>query len=332
MTEIESRTINRAINANMIGAGLTAAGAYALYPVAGDAYFGTYAIVVTLAGGSLICLVQAAKGISRRRDRRRAAALARAEGAARHTARWASDDDLKAAGMFEPNGRPMGLTRDGRPIFAPASAINGLIVAPPGTGKTTANLVPTVMHLALSSDDSIVVADFKNGEIARQCVGPLRRRGIECWVIDDENETKLDRTAVNWLAPLVQAVESESPRAALIARDNALTLEPEPPNDQRNYFFRAGPRLFLTYAQLTLAVHTPELCFPAGLYEFLSSRELFDAQLRRDGEGVGALAALARQIEEFRDSGTHHYTEFLNSAREKLQIYEETGPMAGAGR
>lgn len=328
---IELKPIIQSINRNAFGAVTTGAGAVMTWPTAQGAWFGQYMIGGYLGAACLYCTAASLRGLTKLRERQRLRRKFEARARERHTGRWATDEELEQAGMFKPNGRPLGMTFSGRAIFEPASVVHSKVLANVGMGKTTACVVPTVMHLALRGKTNIVIMDLKDGEIAAQCADALRRLGFKVRIIDDLLLLKLPRSRANWLEPLIRAVKAGDPEAMAMARDIALTLEPEPSGDAKNRFFRDGPRLIIVYVILTLARKAPEDCTPSAGWQLLADPRLLRASIEQDILNGGALGALAQRVKDLQNGDDDHFPSFLNTARERFAIYEEGGPLYGVG-
>ena len=326
-----------AVNGQALIAASSAAVAAELWPtlslqsnlgLGGYLFFGTASLLALATG------LSAAKTAVKAFIQGRAEEAFKSDGSGLHVARWASDAEMKAAGMFDPVGRPLGINTNGRAIFEPhkLKPVHGKIMAIAGSGKTTAGVVTAIMHYALSPDrPSLVIFDLKNGELASQCAPVLYAQGLNVVVIDDTSITDLQKTAVNSFGILVSAVARRDPEAATIARKFALVLEPEPrEGDAKNKFFRDGPREIITFGLLALAHIAPDECTPSGLWALVSKPEFFDAALARD-HGIPAIDALAARILERRETNPEHAGDFLTTARQKLDIYEDGGLLASVG-
>ena len=326
-----------AVNGQAFIAASSAAVAAELWPtlslqstlgLGGYVFFGTASVLALAAGISATKTVAISAAKSRKEN------AFKRDGSGLHAARWASEAEMKAAGMFEPVGRPLGITMNGRAIFEPykLKPVHSKIMAIAGSGKTTAGVVPAIMHYALSPDrPSLVVFDLKGGELASQCAPVLLGHDLNVVVIDDSSITDLQKTPVNPFGILAAAVARQDPEAATIARKFALVLEPEPrEGDAKNKFFRDGPREIITFGLLALAHVAPEDCTPTGLWALVSRPAFFDAAIARN-YGVPAIDALAARILERRETNPEHAGDFLTTARQKLDIYEDGGLLASVG-
>lgn len=251
-----------------------------------------------------------------------------------HKARWASDAEMAAAGMFDGIGRPLGLTFSDRAIFEPhrLRPVHSKVIATSGAGKTIGAVVTAIMHQALSPDrPSMVIFDIK-GELAGQCAGALRRAGIEVAVIDDTDLLRFRPST--WLNPfglIARAARNGSSELPTLVRMAAFTLEPEPENDARNKYFRDGPRDLLRFIIEYLARLCPEDCTPSAAGHVIGSDEPLNDALEAAAEQDSALGQLARRLMEKRSQNPQHFADFRTTALQRLEVYEEGGLLWEAG-
>ena len=134
-------------------------GIHALWPWAshGDDLASAILLLLAFVGGRQV--LGALDGFDRWRERGRITRLAHTASDTHGTARWATNKDVKRAGMTKEGGIFLGTTLDGTPLY-----YNGethlLTVAPPGAGKGVCQVVPNL----LTYRGSTVVADPK-GEL-----------------------------------------------------------------------------------------------------------------------------------------------------------------------
>lgn len=244
--------------------------------------------------------------------------------------------------MFEPNGRPLGETFSGIPIFEPAASVHSKIVAPPGMWKTIAAIVTAIMHLAHSSRGknglrpSLIIPDVK-GELAAMCAEALRAVGCEVWIVNDTMHLGMQGIDLNPFALLIEAFENDDPRkkarAGVIARSLAMTIYPDPKDgDEKNRFWRAGARDCLIAAMFCLLARK-ELT-PSMLWSLLSDPSAFVRALKTlaDMDEVtqhGVL--LARSLLETSMEEPQHFADFRSSAAQRLESFEMTGMLAHVG-
>lgn len=319
------------INANMFGAAICAAGAWYLRD---QSWYGWVLLAAMLTAFVAVMLGKALVTIHTDWKVRRTLHRMLTEGSGAHTARWATEAEMEAAGMFDGIGRPLGITAGNRAIFEPhrLRPVHSKVMATSGAGKTTGAVVPAIMHLALSPHRPSIVAFDIKGELTAQCAGPLLRAGIEVWVCDDCGTTPgLKPTRLNPFGPLVAAVADGSPDAAMLARLIANTFEPEPEGDGKNKYFRDGTRDFLRFGPEILARTAPEDCTPSGVWQLLSSDELLDMAFEKAEAHGGAIGTLAKRLMEKRTENASHFSDARNTALQKLEVYEEGGRLWQAG-
>lgn len=259
-----------------------------------------------------------------------------------HPARWANDKELKETGMFNPNGRPLGETFSGIPIFEPSMSVHSKIVAPPGLWKTIAAITTAIMHLVHTKrgkkelPPSLVIPDVK-GELAVMCAGSLRAMGFEVWVLNDTMHLGLQGVDLNPFALLVEAHGSDDPRkrarAGVIARILAMTIHPEPKDgDAKNRFWRAGTRDCLAAAMFCLLAN--KKLTPTFLWSLLSDPSAFIRALKKLAdldEMTQPGVLLARSLLETYIEEPQHFSDFRSSAAQNLESFETTGMLAHVG-
>jgi len=287
--------------------------------------------LIVLAG---ISLISAARCFWQDVGLRRQLHVFRTQGAGLHTARWANEAEMAAAGMFDGIGRPLGLSMSGRAIFEPhrLHPVHSKVIATSGAGKTIGAVVTAIMHQALSPDrPSMVIFDVK-GELAGQCADPLRRAGIEVAVVDDTDLLRWrPATRLNPFGLIVRAARHGLQELATLVRIAALTLEPEPEGDARNKYFRDGPRDLLRFVIEHLARICPEDCTPSAACHVLGSDDLLDRALEEEEVHDSALGLLARRLIEKRSQNPQHFADFRSTALQRLEVYEEGGLLWEAG-
>ena len=244
--------------------------------------------------------------------------------------------------MFEPNGRPLGETLTGIPIFEPSASVHSKIVAPPGLWKTIAAITTAIMHLVHTKrgkkelPPSLIIPDVK-GELAAMCAGALRAMGFDVWVLNDTMHLGLQGVDLNPFALLVESYESDDPRkrarAGVIARILAMTIYPEPKDgDEKNRFWRAGTRDCLAAAMFCLLAE--KKLTPSFLWSILSDPSAFTRALKKLAdldEMTQPGVLLARSLLETYLEEPQHFSDFRSSAAQKLESFETTGMLAHVG-
>ena len=139
------------------------------------------------------------------------------------------------------------------------------------------------------------------------------------------------KTCANPFAQFLHAFMQRDPRASMMAREIAMVINPEPADDPKGRFWRDGEREYITCGLLALAEFTPEDCTPPGVCRLLSSVSMLDDALTASAQARGALGDLATRIISRRKSNPEHAEDFLNTARRRVEIYEEGGLLKDVG-
>ena len=236
---------------------------------------------------------------------------------------------------IDPKGRRLlGLTLDGRPIWAPEG--HSLLLAANGAGKTSCGCLPWLFSLVAAPDrPALLVIDPKNGEMAAQCAPMLAKYNIPVAMIDDMGVFDADdpyRVALNPLGAVTHAFD-HAPFDVSFATETANhALLPDPAGGpDRNQFFRDGPRTLIEFCQHTVLTRTPEWGTPGGVWlaladpAFLERAATFEAT-----HGSGATQKLALDV---LDSMTTEYHAMHRAAALKaLRVFAEGGHLHKAGR
>lgn len=323
--------LDRAINNGFLAFCIFGGGAWLLFSASDPM---ARALGVLLALGAAAGLLGALRSIGQDRRNRRAIEDIKNGASGLHNGRWATEEEMEAAGMFDGIGRPLGLTFNWRAMFEPhlLRPVHSKVMATSGAGKTIGATVTAIMHLALSPNGpSMVVFDIK-GELAGQCARALQRAGIEVVVLDDSGLLRWRPiTRINPFGLIVEAAARASEELATLVRLVVYTLEPEPAGDMRNKYFRDGPRDLLRFIIEYLARLCPEDCTPSAAGHVLGSDELLDAALEEAAQYDSALGLLARRLMEKRSANPQHFADFRTTALQRLEVYEEGGLLWEAG-
>jgi len=103
------------------------------------------------------------------------------------TSRFGHKNDAKRCGMFKNAGIYLG--QIGRQdVTAPPSTVHGCLFAPPGCGKGSRILIPTILLAGLMRGrQNLLIPEFK-GETAAVCIPFLRRAGFEIGMVNPFRE------------------------------------------------------------------------------------------------------------------------------------------------
>jgi type IV secretion system protein VirD4 len=231
--------------------------------------------------------------------------------------------------------RILGLTFDGRPLFEPNPKASHLIYAAMGGGKTTSVAVPAVECLLADHGQGLFINDVKDGEIAHQIGEMCIRHGRKFGVVDDFEVLPRDypyRISLNPLGAAQTALEESPWHLPFVIEAITHTLIEEPPNDQRNLYWRESPREFIEFAAKILLAHNSRLATPGGLYALLADPHVWQSAL--DGEAEDEESELrddARRLLDLKASNPEHYTQHLRAALSALKIFS-FGALQEAGR
>jgi len=231
--------------------------------------------------------------------------------------------------------RLLGTTLDGRPIFEPKPS-HSILMSAAGGGKTTSGAVVWLQSMLADKNRTIVVSDFKQGEIFAQCVEMCLKAGRKVALIDDFNLFGTGhplRVDLNSLGGIIKANEEQVKKGELIfATDTANhALIEEPSNDERNAFWRYEPRSMIEYAQMSLLANTRNGCFPGAVWKLLSDPNDLDRAIKIDlEEGDTVLKSLAAHMQAVR-SHAEHYGQHLGAVKKALRIFSSGSPLHLSG-
>jgi type IV secretion system protein VirD4 len=244
-----------------------------------------------------------------------------------------TEKNLEAAGHFNPNtGVPVGKL-NGRPVFAQPTHF--LVNAPAGTQKTVAAVIPALAHgfripgknKNESTCASVIVADLKRELKAMTARLRAEVHGQRVIILDPSDPLSGSYNALDLVKDCLHGGGMPRGRAVTFADFVALCLEPEPGNDPKNKFWRAGARNLIVLCILWLCLlhkeraTLPEVCRiirdPAALESVLLECEKSEAL-------GGELGVMARDA-----LGQGKYLpEFRTGAALALKAFTEAGELA----
>lgn len=245
-------------------------------------------------------------------------------------ARFATEQEMEKAGLFDPNlGVPVGII-NGRPFFFPFT--HSFLVAPAGSAKTVAAAQPALIHgyrvpgnrKGRSTPASAIVLDLKRELSA---MGRRARSGLHHQKVIVLDPAAEDTAAYNFVDLVIDAVKAVIPpeKAITLAAMIALALEPEPADDGKNRYWRQGSRDLITVAILYLAVHYPEFATltevsrtirdPDALKDVLANAAASDAL-------AGELAVMARDALQ-----SAHFDQFRTGASVAMTPFTAAGEL-----
>ncbi len=225
--------------------------------------------------------------------------------------------------MAEIVRRVIGMSFDGKPIYAPKHA-HSLLLAAAGGGKTTCGAVPWLQSLIADHARAIVIADSKEGEIAAQCAAMCIKFGRKVAIVDDFGVLGFDnphRISLNRFGAVIAAYANENGELIFSTENATQALIEEPPRDQRNAYWRDEPRTLIEFAICTLLVRNTKLATPGGVWSLLSDPEMLVAMAKIEAEeGDEALAALALHVVGM-SRNEEHFPQHRAAALKAIRIY-----------
>lgn len=278
--------------------------------------------VLTASGIAAIArdVVQIATGVSRNLR-----ALRPAKTGA--SAQWLSARQAYKAGLGKTAGMFLGIV-DGQPLFIP-SAVHSLVCAPARKGKTTASVMPALLH---DIGMSRMVADMK-GELAVQASGVIaHEHGHTVLILNPGQKFDLPNAGYNPMQIILDDLEHAPQDAIADARSLSLQLHPEPAGGSREPFWGNGTRKILTLGIAGLcALGEPEGANLSNLFAVLSDDSalkslLFEA-LQSDVL-AGELSALGKNILTSWDENTKQFESFREGAIQSLVPFGPSGRLA----
>ena len=176
----------------------------------------------------------------------------------RGSASWATEKEIKNAGLYKPDGVFLGCDQTGKPIFFEGET-HGMTLSPAGGGKTVSFAIPALCHLPLP----MIVTDLK-GTLA---------------VMTHELREKQHKQSSLFLNPahlfpgilpppsrynigqiLIDDWKNEAGHKDLIADAQAIAFQlcPDPPTKGENQYFRNGSRKLIVFGLVFLVTHKSE--------------------------------------------------------------------------
>jgi len=331
------------INRPLAAAGLFAIAAVGLCPDRPTDWH-WYAGSAILAAISAALVLRGARAAVKDYRLRKAFAIATQVSDGHGSAREATSSERSALAMDRPFGNLLGLDSKGRPVWAPANAPFGLYEGPPGSGKTIAYVMGTILHHA-ALGYSLVVSDPK-GELAKMTVAQLRKLGIEVWVFNPANQNLKDIGAdsVGFYKELIDAVHGDAEQrlaAVKLAHDYAHIHCPSA-RDEKNPYFVQGSRRVLGVAILSEALLNPAKACPTTVYSLITDPNALMQRLidLSEIEGLDAedpiiefLRVEARNLIARSVENPENYSSFCEGASQQLVAFNPAGRLAhyGAG-
>lgn len=251
----------------------------------------------------------------------------------RGSASWATQQDLKQAGLYKTPGVFLGCDTKGHPLFFDGE-IHGLTLAPAGSGKTIAFSVPALCHSQLP----MVVSDFKGtlAVMTKSVREKQHRQEVFCvnpaHLYADHLGTPARYNPLQIL--LDDWMEAEKNKDLIAdAQSIALQLCPEPQATGENTFFRNGSRKILVFVLVFLIVFHGAA--KASLSEALSLvrnvKQLIEACTMAIASPIlnGELADMAAELHyRLTAQDTRQVDSFLEGTVQALAAFSASGWLA----
>ena len=203
---------------------------------------------------------------------------------------------------------------------------SGVVLGPSRTGKTTCNVIPTLLNPDYSY--SVFVNDMK-GEIAHVTLPVRLWAGHRCVCLNPCDIPGLPNHKLNPLQPLIYDIQQNGGREAHELADIiAQTMIPEPERGPgENLVFRAGGRRLIITFLLYLAVFQPEDCHPVMLRELvwasIERMEMIAHRMKHSDELRGLIKSYGNQLANMLDrSFRKTFGSFQTEALEAVKIYD----------
>lgn len=228
-------------------------------------------------------------------------------GDGRKSARWATYEDLKSAGMIGYNGgRAIGVwPATGEIICEPRSAygVSGMLAAAAGQWKSSAGVRTWAVTLLRDKDARIINMDGKDGENCLILARAMYDRGRNVGIVDDCNELGDHplKVRINVFGDVKKAYAEGAPNRFFMVQELMLVALPEPTagagDQDKNKYFRKEPRRYAGFILAYLARYHPELCTPGGVWTVLGDPEKFLDCVERAIDEAGDDGELAMRSE-----------------------------------
>jgi len=255
--------------------------------------------------------------------RKTARALAES-GTSHGTAGWASREEARAAGLHGERGIFIGV-HEGE-VVRFDNETHTLVLAPAGAGKTQCVALP---QLGLV-DQAMVVTDPKAELAAMTARYRAAVLGHRVVVLNGER-LGFESEAYNPCAIVVEDLMLSPMDAMSDAAAIALQLMPEPPETDKNQFFRDGGRRIIKFVILGLAVRSPEEAHLAMVQKIVAHTEelleMFE-DLKTETALNGDIAGTASSLLTMASRREGEFTSCLSGAVQALDPFASSGRLA----
>lgn len=245
-------------------------------------------------------------------------------------------DQLKANGNLDGNsGFPVGVL-DGHVIFA--APVHALCVAPAGSGKSISIATPAKAHgyrvpiaNGVSEAASVVVTDLK-GDLAKTTARlSAEQHNHRVVFLNPDNLHGLGNTKFNPLQLVIDDLAHKPFNKFAAADARELVLEqllPDPPEGDKNVFFRNGSRNIIITMMLWLAAHHPKRCTLTELFRIISSAKTQKECLEEAMESQELCGEIALMASGSLEVSEDHLSDFITGALQALIPFSPSSPLA----
>lgn len=248
---------------------------------------------------------------------------------------FATEQQLEAAGLFDPNnGVPIG-SFDSRPMFYPFT--HALCVAPAGSGKSVSIALPSKLHgyrvsstKGQSEAASVVVTDIK-GEIAAMTARmSAAQLGHKVFYLNPDDMFGYPNSCFNPLQMVIDdlAYPPLNRYALADAQELVHQLLPEPAEGDKNKFFRNGSRNMILAVMLYLAAENPACCTLPELFRIVSSAKSLKAMLEQAASSTALSDDIALLASGLLDAEDDYFADFQTGALQVLMPFSPSTPLA----
>lgn len=250
----------------------------------------------------------------------------------RGSASWATQTDIKRAGLYDTSGMFLGCDTEGRPIFFQGET-HYLTVAPAGRGKTIACVIPALCHSPLP----MVVSDFKNGGLAVMTKSIREQQHQQEVFCVNPAHSYMDQLGsparYNPLQILLDDWAMMEKNFLTDAQSLAFQLAPEPSTAGENTFFRNGSRKILVFVFVFLITHhgTAKATLSEALSLLRNVTQLIEACKLAMASTIlnGELADMAADLHyKLTAQDTRQVDSFLEGAVQSLTPFSSSGWLA----
>lgn len=239
------------------------------------------------------------------------------------SARFANDNDIRAAGLHKDRGLWIG--QFGKIPLRFENETHTLVLSPAGGGKTVYLVMPQLALVEMP----MLVTDMKGELTAVTARWRQERMGHRVRVLNPPPSWPHPTDSYNPCDLVVEALLTQPRDAMENAKGMAFQLLPEPQRSDGNRHFRDGSRDIITFIITALAVDAPHLCSLPMAHSIVANPDSFRglADKFKDSQELnGVLADEATNYLAKFETRTREFESMITGAKQAL------GPFNAAGR